>query len=257
MTDLAAKAEALRALHHGSAPLVLPNAWDVVSARMYEEAGFPAIATTSGGVAAVLGYPDGEVIPFAEMFEAVARIARAVSIPVTADLEAGYGLDPDGFISLVVDAGVVGFNHEDTDHSSGRMRDAGEQAANIAAYKEAGRAHGMDVVLNARVDVYLRRAGEDAQMLVEEATARARAYRDAGADSVFPIFCSDENSIAAIVDGARTPVNILAHKAAPSIARLAELGVARITFGSGLMRDAAAHATQTAAGLLHGRYPWR
>ncbi len=213
-------AAALRALHVPGDPLILPNAWDAATARLVAGAGFPAVATTSSGVADALGYADGEQTPADEMLAAVARIARAVDVPVTADLEAGYGLAGAELAERLLAAGAVGLNFEDTDHASdGALQPVEEQCARIAAIKSGG-----DVVLNARIDVYLR--GGDTSAALE----RARAYLDAGADSLYPIGIADEATIAAFVElGA--PVNVLLRPGAPPIARLAELGVARISLG--------------------------
>jgi len=213
-------AAALRALHVPGDPLVLPNAWDAATARLVRDAGFPAVATTSWGVADALGYEDGERTPADEMLAAVARIARAVDVPVTADLEAGYGLEPGELARRLTGAGAVGLNLEDTDHANHpALQPVEEQARRIAAVKA-----GADLVLNARIDVHIRGGA------TEEALARARAYRDAGADCVYPIGVADEATIAAFVETG-IPVNILLRPGAPSIERLAELGVARISLG--------------------------
>ena len=223
-------AAALRALHVPGEPLILPNAWDAGTARIVERAGFPAVATTSSGVAEALGYEDGEQTPVDEMLAAVARIARAVPVPVTADMEAGYGLDDAELAQRVAAAGAVGLNLEDSDHRHHpALVSAERHAARIARIKETA-----DLVLNARVDVHLRGGA------TEEALERARAYRDAGADCVYPIGVADEATIAAFVE-LGVPVNILLRPGAPPIARLAELGVARVSLGHFL------HAEMTAA----------
>jgi 2-methylisocitrate lyase-like PEP mutase family enzyme len=213
-------AEALRALHVPGDPLVLPNAWDAATARLVEQAGFPAVATTSSGVAEALGYEDGERTPVDEMLAAVRRIARAVDVPVTADMEAGYGLDLGDLARRLVAAGADGLNLEDTDHAHHpALQPTDEQARRIAAVKA-----GADLVLNARIDVHIR--GGD----TEEALRRARAYREAGADGVYPIGVADEPTIVAFVETG-IPVNILLSPGAPPIERLAELGVARVSLG--------------------------
>jgi 2-methylisocitrate lyase-like PEP mutase family enzyme len=239
-TTLAELAERLRALHRPGAPLVLPNAWDVASARRFAKAGCDALATTSAGVANALGWPDGEAIPPGEMFAAVARIAAAVDVPVTADLEAGYGLAAKELVHRVLAAGCVGLNFEDSDHARGKgaLVDASRQAERIAAVKEAARAEGVDLVLNARVDTFLGGAlSGDAR--IEETLRRGRLYLAAGADCIYPITAHEERDIAAIVDGlGRAPINVMALPTAPPLARLAALGVARVTFGSLLMKRA-------------------
>lgn len=240
--DLAEKAKALRALHRPGDPVVLPNAWDAASARRFAGLGFAAVATTSAGVANALGHADGEQIPADAMLAAVARIASAVSVPVTADLEAGYGLAPKELVGRLLEAGCVGINLEDTDHGRGKgvLVDAGRQADRIAAVKEAGRAAGVDLVLNARVDTYL--GALEAGARVAESIRRGRRYLEAGADCVYPITAVDERDLGEIVRGVEGPVNAMALPDAPPLARLAQLGIARITFGSLLMRRALAEA---------------
>jgi 2-methylisocitrate lyase-like PEP mutase family enzyme len=237
VTGLAEAAEQLRALHSGPEPLVLPNVWDAASARVVAEAGFPAVATTSGGVAASLGWADGERTPVDQMFAAVARIARSVDVPVTADIEGGYGLSPDEIVQRLLDAGAVGCNLEDTDHRTGTtLVDARAQADRLAAVKRVARAAGVDIVLNARVDVFLRPAPAD-QTPIDEAIRRGRLYLEAGADCVFPIGAPDEGAIAALVDGIPGPLNAIAgFRGAPGQVRLRELGVRRISYAERLYR---------------------
>jgi 2-methylisocitrate lyase-like PEP mutase family enzyme len=260
MANLAEQAELLRRLHHERRPLVLPNAWDAASARAFAAAGFPAIATTSSAVAAALGYADHEDAPPDEMLAATGRIARAVPVPVTADLEAGYGLDAEELVGRLLEAGAVGCNLEDTDHHSGAggLVDAERQAARLGAVREAGRAAGVDVVLNARVDVYLHaEGGADPEALLEAAVARGRRYLEAGVDCVFPILVSDEASIAGLVRRMGGPVNVLYRPGMPLPARLGEMGVARVTFGGGLHMAAQAAVERLAARLRDGADPYR
>jgi 2-methylisocitrate lyase-like PEP mutase family enzyme len=244
--ELAARAERLLALHAEPGVLVLPNAWDAASAKAFEAAGFAALATTSAGVVESLGHRDGEQAPVAEVLAAVARICGAVSVPVTADLEGGYGLAADDLVDGLLGAGAVGLNLEDTDHRGpGPLVDAEVQADRLAAVKEAARRRGVDVVLNARVDVHVRQVGPEEERLAE-AIRRGRRYLEAGADCLYPIVVADEPTIRVFVEDTGAPVNILLRPGAPPVARLAELGVARATFGSGLMRTALT-AARTAA----------
>jgi 2-methylisocitrate lyase-like PEP mutase family enzyme len=247
---LAGLAAQLRGLHRPGSPVVLANAWDAASARIVAEAGYPAVATSSHAVAECLGYQDSDSMPAAEAFGAVARIARSVDLPVTADVEAGYGLAPEAFVAQLLGAGAVGCNLEDTDHhGGGGLVDAGRNAARLAAVKEAARAAGVDIVLNARIDV---RPGEDPEALAE-AISRARRYLEAGADCVYPIFLADEADIERLITEAGGPVNILLRKLdAGSIARLAELGAARVSMGGGPMRLAYAALRTSVAGLREG-----
>jgi 2-methylisocitrate lyase-like PEP mutase family enzyme len=235
------KAEKLRALHRAGRPLVLVNAWDAASARIAAKAGSAAIATTSAGIAFASGYPDGEKIPRDRMLEAVARICAAVSLPVTADVEAGYGDTPEDLrhtANKVLDAGAVGMNLEDgTDRPEAPLADLALQIDKIRAVREAARSRGVPIVLNARTDVYLDRVGPEPGRLAE-AIRRAEAYRDAGADCTFVPGVTDPATIGELVRRLGCPVNILAVAGSPSIGELAKLGVARVSLGSGPMRAA-------------------
>lgn len=244
---LAENCETLRSLHARSALLVLPNAWDAASARIFETAGFPAIATTSGGVAASVGFEDHENAPADEMFAAAARITAAVSVPVTVDLEAGYGLSPEEFVERAITAGAAGFNLEDSNHGGpAKMVPAEQQAERLAAVKAAGRRAGVDFVINARVDPLLHREGTLQEQLVET-IRRGKLYREAGADCLYPFGFFDEATVAALVEGLGGPINILSMRNTISLTRLAELGVTRVTFGTSLFRQFMTHVTETAA----------
>jgi 2-methylisocitrate lyase-like PEP mutase family enzyme len=238
---LAAQAQQLRGLHVPGSPLLLVNAWDPPSARRLAHDGYPAIATTSAGVAEALGYEDGNVTPPDEMLAAVARIAEVVDVPVTADLEAGYGLEPAALVDGLLAAGAVGLNFEDSDHEAGGLTDAERQAERLAAIKQAGRDAGVDVVLNARLDVFLH-DGE-----LDEAVRRGRLYAQAGADCVYPIGVRGRDAIGRLVEEVGAPLNVLVMPAGLTLAELAELGVARASFGSGLMHVAMDAAAQQAA----------
>jgi 2-methylisocitrate lyase-like PEP mutase family enzyme len=224
------KAAILRKLHQGPRILVLPNAWDVASARIFEEAGFPAIATTSAGIANALGYPDVERISRDEMLWMVKRIAQAVSVPVTADVEAGYG-DPAGTARAVLDAGAVGMNLEDS-ALSGALADLPAQVRLIEQVRAAG-----DIVINARTDVYLFAVGDEATRF-DRTVERLNAYRTAGADSLFAPGVRDPETIGRLTKAVNGPLNILATVGTPSIAELERLGVRRVSVGSGPMRAA-------------------
>jgi 2-methylisocitrate lyase-like PEP mutase family enzyme len=246
--DLAAKCQLLRSLHVPGNPLVLPNAWDAASARAVAAAGFPAVATTSGGVAATLGYEDHEGAPGAEMLAAAARIARSVGVPVTVDAEAGYGLEPRDLVTALRDAGAAGCNLEDTDHSSGELRDLQEQADWLRRVREAD---DYGLVVNARIDVFL---GSDSQNeLVAPALERARAYFDAGADCVYPILLSEPDALAEFMAEAPGPVNVLASERAPSVAELAAISVARLSYGTRLHRELMARFEGMLAGLQQSK----
>ena len=232
------KAIQFRSLHTGSSILVLPNAWDAASARIFEQAGFAAIATTSSGVAAALGYADGERISRDMLVETTERIVRVVNCPVTADIEAGYGDTIEEVlqtIKAIIDAGAVGINIEDSTKGQARkLLDIPYQVELLKVLRQLAKSMDVPFVINARTDVFLLGRGDPADY-VEEAVRRANAYREAGADCFFPIGLSDASVIANLVQAISWPINILAGSNSPSIAELARLGVARVSFGSGPM----------------------
>ena len=232
------RCELLRSLHVLGSPLMLPNAWDVTSAKEVVAAGFPVVATTSGGVAATLGYEDHQNAPADEMLAAAARIARSAGVPVTVDAEAGYGMAPDDLVDALLEVGAAGCNLEDTDHATGRLVDSSRHAEWLAAVRSAAVERDYGLVINARIDVFI---GSDAQTqprLLDEAISRSRAYLAAGADCVFPILLNEGDLIATFVKAVRAPVNVLAVPSAPPTARLAQLGIARISYGSLIQRRA-------------------
>jgi 2-methylisocitrate lyase-like PEP mutase family enzyme len=235
----ARKAEQLRKLHGGPRILVLPNAWDVASARIIEELGFPAIATTSAGIAASLGYPDGQKISRDEMLNMVARIANAVRVPVTADLEAGYGVTIEDMITTVkamIAAGAVGMNLEDvTGSDESSQVDLPLQVEKIQAIRKVGESLGVPLVLNARTDVYLMPIGP-AETRFERTVERLHAYHHAGADCLFAPGLNKSETIAKLVQALRAPLNILVTAGSPTIGELEKMGVARASTGSAVMR---------------------
>lgn len=236
------KAIRFRELHRGPGALALPNAWDVASARIFEEAGFPAIATTSAGIAFSLGYPDGQRISREEMIARVARIVRAVNVPVTADVESGYGAAEDLVNGVVqttrelIGAGAVGMNLEDaTGRADQPLLPLERAVEKIRAAREVAVALRAPIVVNARTDVYLLPGGNpDADY--REAVRRLLAFRDAGADCVFAPGLKDAETIRRLAKAVECPLNILAVPGTPSVAELEKLGVARVSVGSGFMR---------------------
>jgi 2-methylisocitrate lyase-like PEP mutase family enzyme len=233
----AAKANLFRDLHRGPKILVLPNAWDVASARILENAGVAAIATTSAGVAFTLGYSDGQKISREEMLGVVARIAAKVKIPVSADIEAGYGSRPEDAAltaRAVIEAGAVGLNLEDRTGDR-QLVDLSLQLEKIAAVRESSRKMGVPLVLNARTDVYLLEVGQP-EARFDEAVKRLTAFRDAGADCLFAPGIRDLEVISRLVRELEFPVNILAGPGSPSIPELEKIGVARVSLGSSTMR---------------------
>jgi 2-methylisocitrate lyase-like PEP mutase family enzyme len=244
------KAKQFLALHTRPKILVLPNAWDVPTARIFEIAGFPAIASTSAGIANSLGYPDVERISRDEMLEVVARIARAVAVPVTADVEAGYG-DPVATAKAVVAAGAVGMNLEDAVGPAGDT--LVEISKQVAILREI-RALGLPLVVNARTDIYLAGIGDPASRFAR-AVERLNAYREAGADCLFAPGVRDAATIAALAREVRGPLNILGVADTPSTPELQRLGVARVSVGSGPARAALGLVRRIANELReHGTY---
>ncbi len=248
-----AKAEAFRAMHGRSRILVLPNAWDAMSARVIEEAGARAIATTSAGVAFSVGYPDGEAIPRDEMIAAIARIARVVTIPVSADIESGFANDTRELaetIRRVIEAGAVGINLEDQVHDgTRRLYDLDVAVARVRAAREAAEATGVPLVINARTDVYLAGVGEP-ETRFEHAVRRANAYRKAGADCLFVPAVGKRADIERLVPALEGPLNLLSIPGLPSIPELERLGVARLSLGTRLTLDAMSVLKKSVTDLL-------
>lgn len=221
-----------RSLHVPGVPLVLVNAWDAASARIVAAAGAPAVATTSAGVSWSLGVADGDRLDRAAALDVVRRVAAAVPIGVTADIETGYGATPDAVadtVRAVVAAGAVGINIEDVDPATGGLRDVADQCARLAAVRAAGDA----LFVNARIDTVLRGLGG-----VDETVERATAYLAAGADGIFVPGAVDPDAIAELVERIAAPVNVMAGPGAPSVPELARLGVARVSLGSAVAQAA-------------------
>jgi len=229
-SEQANKAELFRAMHSDPPLLVLPNAWDAISARIIVAAGFRAVATTSGGVAWALGYADGEAAPWGEVVAATARIARTVAVPVTADIESGYGNTPAALgrsIGDIIEAGAVGVNLEDGLKSgSPPIRSMADAAARIRAAREAARSAGVPIVINARTDLYIKNIGDEASRF-DEAIARGRAYLAAGADCFYPIALRDPATMGRLATALNAPININVRAGSPNVAELEALGVKR------------------------------
>src|SRR5271167_2140096 len=244
VAEQARQAEKFRNMHRGPALLLLPNAWDAISARIFAVAGFPAIATTSGGVSWAIGYADGEAAPWSEVVAATARIARVVAVPVTADIEAGFGDTPEAVgksISEIIQAGAVGVNLEDgTPRGAAPIRTVADAARRIAAAREAARAAAVPIVINARTDLYLRNIG-DPETRFDETVERGKAYLAAGADCFYPIGLRDTAIMARI--------NINVRVGSPSVAELEALGVIRASTASAVALMAASTIRQVAEEL--------
>src|SRR3954453_17557920 len=227
--ELQSRCDLLRSLHRPGAPLLLPNVWDGAPAGAVVGAGFPVVATTSGGVAAALGYRDHERAPGDEMLAAAARIVTGVDVPVTVDAEAGYRMEPVDLVATLKEMGAAGCNLEDSNHATGELRDPVEQADWLRAVRGAASDQGYGLVINARIDVFLSAfvsgaEGKRQAELVSEALRRAHTYVEAGADCVFPIVLWEPDALESFVSDAPGPVNVLQIPPAPSHASLAELG---------------------------------
>ncbi|MEU6257195.1 isocitrate lyase/phosphoenolpyruvate mutase family protein [Streptomyces sp. NPDC047043] len=244
------RALAFRSLHVPGRPLVLPNAWDTTSARLIEDAGAAAIATTSAGLAWALGSADGDRLDRDRALAAAADIAAAVDVPVSADIESGYAPDADGVadtIRAVLAAGAVGVNIEDAlyEAGTGPLRSVAEQSERIAAAREAADAEGVPLFINARIDTFLRGAGE-----VDLTLERAAAFRAAGADGIFVPGAVEPGTLKLLVDGIDGPLNVLAGPGAPPVAELSALGVARVSVGSSIAQAVHALVRRAARELL-------
>jgi 2-methylisocitrate lyase-like PEP mutase family enzyme len=247
------KADAFRGMHQAPPILVLPNAWDAVTARLFVRAGARAIATSSAAIAAVLGYADGQNVPRELMMEAIARIVRAVDVPVTADIESGYAeslKDLGESVGAVIKAGAIGFNLEDaTGELSRQLFAAEQQVERIQAAREAADHAGVPVVINARTDVYLAKVGEPASRY-DETVRRLNAYREAGADCLFVPSVTDVPTLRELVRSVTGPLNVLAGPGLPPVAELERIGIARLSVGSAIMRATLAVARDAADALL-------
>ncbi len=236
----AEKAERLRRLHHGERAVVFPNVWDATSARVVEELGYSAVATTSAGVANMLGYPDGQNISRDEMLSVVALVARVVRVPVSADMEAGYAHTADQMYetaTALIYSGAVGLNLEDSEEGESRLIELPQYLEKVAVLKEASAKLGVRIVLNARTDAYWWK-GANPETRMAETIRRTRAFREAGADCVFVPGLKDLNDIRVLLRESPGPLNVLGGPGVPSIAELEAAGVRRVSIGSGGYRTA-------------------
>ncbi len=238
------KARDFRELHHGQRILILPNAWDVPSARVFENEGFPAVATSSAGLMVSLGYPDGEVMGRGEFVSAVERIARILAVPLSVDIVAGFGKTTKEVVATVraiLKAGGIGINIEDFAHATKSLFPVERQIENVKAIRRLVDTVGVPLVINARTDA-LRFGIGDEEAKFEEAVRRAIAYRDAGADCVYPMGLTEAASIRRFVKELDFPINVMVRKDLPPVGELERLGVARVSFGPS--------ASYSAMGLL-------
>lgn len=225
-------AQAFRRMHDRKQVLLLPNCWDAGSARLFVRRGFAAIATTSAGVAWSLGYADGEQAPLAEVLAAIARITRVVAVPVTADIETGYGdtpADVANTVQAVIAAGAVGINIEDGRPGHGPLRDAADASARVRAARVTANASGVPIVINARVDHWMQNDAADPAARLADAIDRAKAYVAAGADCIYPIGLGDPATLSTLVRSIDAPINVAAGPAMPDLRELESIGVARVS----------------------------
>jgi 2-methylisocitrate lyase-like PEP mutase family enzyme len=233
MRSQADKAQDFRGLHHGKRMLILPNAWDVPSARVFENAGFPAVATSSAGLMVSLGYPDGEVMDRDQFVSAVRRIAGVLLVPLSVDIVAGFGKTTKEVLTTVkaiLRAGGIGINIEDFVHATKKLYPIERQVENVRGIRKLGDTVGIPLVINARTDA-LRFGTGDEEAKFAEAVRRAIAYKDAGADCVYPMGLIDAVSIRRFVKELDFPINVMIRKGLPPITELENLGVARVSFG--------------------------
>lgn len=260
MTDkiLRAKAERLLQLHHDPKLLVLPNVWDPLGAGLLESLGFPAAATASAAVAFSQGHDDGENIAFEDMLQTIKRIGECISIPLTADIERGYAKEPERLaenIRMVISAGAAGINLEDSTIEGGPLYSIDFQCARIKAARKAASNLNIPLVINARIDTFLRDDSTSESERLEETIDRARAYVDAGADCIYPITVSDLDSLGSILRAVKSPINVLASGDTPSMIELEAAGISRISLGPGMLKASVATMKRVALTLqAYGPY---
>ena len=233
------KAQTLLSLHTSGDLLVLPNVWNPIGARMLQAKGYLAVATASAAVSAALGYEDGERLNRSTLIDCLGRIARSVDVPVTADIEAGYGAslaELEETIRQVLGAGIVGINLEDSLEEGAPLRDVAEQCQRIGAVRQVADGHGVHLVINARVDCFLSGAYPDPAEALRETVARAQAYAESGADSIYPIGPGDVETVRQLRERISSPINILASPSAAPLAALREIGINRVSFGPFVFR---------------------
>jgi 2-methylisocitrate lyase-like PEP mutase family enzyme len=247
------KAETLLSLHTSGEILVLPNIWDPIGARILAAKGYPAVATASAAVSASLGYHDGEMIRCSTLIHLLERIARSVDVPVTADIEAGYGATLsllEETIEQVIESGVVGVNIEDSLGKGGSLRPVEEQCRRISTVRDVADRRGLHLVINARVDSFVSPAISDRDQAMEEAVARAKAYAAAGADCIYPIGPGDEPTVRLLRQRIPSPINILGSPTAAPLSVLREIGINRVSFGPYVFRACLRKFVEIAEGLV-------
>src|ERR1700712_74789 len=248
---LAARAEALLALHQPGNPVILPTVWDAWSAALAVDAGFAALTVGSHPVADSIGKEDGEGMAFEDLLTRVGQITDKVDVPISVDIESGYGLPAEELIAGLLRAGAVGLNIEDTVHKEDkRLRSSDEHAALVGALRAAADASGVHVVVNARTDLFIRQDGDEADR-VDRAIARLKEAADAGADSLYPVGRHDDETTRRLTSELPLPVNAIAIPDKDDPASFGPLGVGRISFGPFFQRALTARANEILA-----RWAW-
>lgn len=252
------KAKKFLVLHHEPKLLVLPNIWDPLGARLLEGLGYPAVATASAAVAYSLGYDDGQKIKFDAMLDVIERIASSVAVPMTADIERGYAEHPQEIaenIRQVMHAGAVGINFEDSSFEGGPLQPIDFQCERIQAIRNMADKEGIPLVINARIDVFMRSADISRSEKIAETISRGKAYLDAGADCLYPIGPGDVETLKRIREETEAPINVYASKLAASMKELAAIGISRLSLGPGLIRASLTTMRNVAQQLLdYGPY---
>ncbi len=240
-TQQAAFAEAFHQLHYGPRPLVLPNIWEPLGAALLQDLGFSAVATSSSAIALTHGLQDGERISFHTLLRQIDRIVRAVSLPVTADIESGYAhteVELEQHMEALLDTGIVGVNIEDSNKTDHSLISTETQVQKIRLIKRVAARRKMNLFVNARIDCYLPGIALNHEARLQECLRRGKAYAQAGADGLFPILLKDEAHIQTLTNEFRLPVNIMVLPGVPALKKLEALGVRRISFGSSFLKIA-------------------
>lgn len=248
--EQANKAVTFRQQHHKAELLILPNIWDVLSAKLIEALGFPSVATASVATALTNGYADGENIPFATLLKVVKQITVAVSVPVTVDIERGFAGNIEQLkenIELLIENGAIGVNIEDGRPDKAGLAPIDEQCRKIEAVRETGMKYGVPIVINARTDIFLQKASGD--QVLQQAITRIRAFKEAGADCAYPILINNYQDIAILVEETQMPVNVFLLQSIGDLKKLESIGVSRVSTGPGLLKGALANMKNVAEGL--------
>jgi 2-methylisocitrate lyase-like PEP mutase family enzyme len=251
MTTQKEKAEILLSLHSRDRLLVLPNIWSPIGARVLQKQGYPAVATASAAISAALGYEDGETISRTTAFDIIGRIAASVEVPLTADIERGYGestAELEETAQMVLASGVAGLNIEDS-MEGGALRSVEEQCRRIAIVRDVATRNGVHLVINARIDSYVSPSLATPSDATEDAVKRAKAYTEAGADCIYPMGPGDEATLRVLRSGIKGPLNVLATPTAAPLPALQRLGVNRVSFGPFIFRSCLRKFSEIAAQL--------